>query len=126
MRIVKVEPGRVPYEKEIENNLKSIQAEVGVGLFQPLYLGAGIVLCCNEEGKLNGMPPNRRLGDDILCGPFFLDGRKRRGGIVSLTDRQMPAGQDAFAQRNNLPGKNRSWSPKSQFSLGKEEHNEEG
>ena len=39
LRIVKVEPGRAPYEKEIENNLKSIQAEVGVGLFQPLYLG---------------------------------------------------------------------------------------
>ena len=55
MRILKVEPGQVPYEKDIPNTLESIQAEVGGGLFQPLYVGEGIVLCCNEEGKLNGM-----------------------------------------------------------------------
>ena len=28
MRILKVEPGKAPYEKEIENNLRSVQAEV--------------------------------------------------------------------------------------------------
>lgn len=38
MRILKVEPGQVPYEKEIPNTLESIQAEVGGGLFQPLYV----------------------------------------------------------------------------------------
>lgn len=51
MRILKVEPGQVPYEKDIPNTLESIQAEVGGGLFQPLYVGEGIVLCCNEEGN---------------------------------------------------------------------------
>ena len=112
MRIVKVEPGRVPYEKEIENNLKSIQAEVGVGLFQPLYLGAGIVLCCNEEGKLNGMPPNRRLGDDILCGPFLLVGENGAGEFVSLTDRQMQLAQDAFAQPEQFTGEEPELEPK--------------
>lgn len=115
MRIVKVEPGRAPYEKKIENNLKSIQAEVGVGLFQPLYLGAGIVLCCNEEGKLNGMLPNRWLGDDIICGPFFLVGENNEGEFVSLTDRQVQLIQRAFAQPDQFTGEEPELEPKITF-----------
>lgn len=60
MRILKVEPGKAPYAKEMEEGLKAIQREVE-GLFQPLSMGDGVVLCCNDEGKLNGMQPNRRL-----------------------------------------------------------------
>ena len=73
MRILKVEPGKAPYAKEMAEGLKAIQREVE-GLFQPLSMGDGVILCCNDEGKLNGMQPNRRLGDDIICGPFFLAG----------------------------------------------------
>lgn len=36
MRILKVEPGKAPYAKEMEEGLKAIQREVE-GLFQPLY-----------------------------------------------------------------------------------------
>ena len=67
MRILKVEPGKAPYAKEMEEGLKAIQREVE-GLFHPLSMGDGVILCCNDEGKLNGMQPNRRLGDDIICG----------------------------------------------------------
>ncbi|MGN0313654.1 MAG: DUF3846 domain-containing protein, partial [Fusicatenibacter sp.] len=55
MRILKVEPGKAPYEKEIENNLDTIQQEVGGGLFQVLYMGDGTIMCYNDEGKLNGI-----------------------------------------------------------------------
>ena len=65
MRILKVEPGKAPYAKEMEEGLKAIQREVE-GLFQPLSMGDGVILCCNDEGKLNGMQPNRRLGYDII------------------------------------------------------------
>ena len=46
-------------------------------------------LCCNEEGNLNGMKPNRWLEDDIICGPFFLVGDDHEGGFCSLTDEQL-------------------------------------
>lgn len=59
MRILKVEPGKAPYAKEMEEGLKAIQREVE-GLFHPLSMGDGVILCCNDEGKLNGMQPNRR------------------------------------------------------------------
>ena len=104
MRILKVEPGQVPYEKEISNTLESIQAEVGGGLFQPLYVGEGIVLCCNEEGKLNGMEPNRRLGNDIVCGPFLLVGDSETGNFVSLTDDQLALGMETFAEPEQFTG----------------------
>ena len=50
MRILKVEPGKAPYAKEMEAGLKAIQREVE-GLFQPLSMGDGVILCCNDEGN---------------------------------------------------------------------------
>lgn len=46
MRILKVEPGQAPYEKEMEDTLAAIQQEVQ-GLFQPVYVEDGVILCCN-------------------------------------------------------------------------------
>ena len=50
MRILKVEPGEVPYVKDMKDGLEAIQQEVQ-GLFQPVYVEDGVILCCNEEGK---------------------------------------------------------------------------
>lgn len=115
MRILKVEPGQVPYEKNIPNTLESIQAEVGGGLFQPLYVGEGIVLCCNEEGKLNGMEPNRWLGNDIVCGPFFLVGDSESGNFVSLTDDQLSLGMETFAEPEQFTGEEPELEPWMEF-----------
>lgn len=115
MRILKVEPGQVPYEKDIPNTLESIQAEVGGGLFQPLYVGEGIVLCCNEEGKLNGMEPNRWLGNDIVCGPFFLVGDCESGNFISLTDDQLALGMETFAEPEQFTGEETELEPWMEF-----------
>lgn len=105
MRILKVEPGERPYEKEIENTLKDVQQEVGGGLFQPVCIGNGIVLCCNEEGKLNGMEPNRWLDDfDIVYGPFFLVGDDGCGEFVSLTDEQVEEYMERFGEPELFTG----------------------
>ncbi|WP_317854614.1 DUF3846 domain-containing protein [Chakrabartyella piscis] len=74
MKILKVEVGKEPYMKEIESDLKSLQNEVE-GLIEPIYMDDGNLIIVNEEGKINGMEPNRWLGDvDIICGPFFVCG----------------------------------------------------
>lgn len=70
MRILKVEPGEAPYVKDMKDGLEAIQQEVQ-GLFQPVYVEDGVILCCNEEGKLNGMKPNRWLEDEILSAGRF-------------------------------------------------------
>jgi len=97
MRILKVEPGKAAYEKDIDNTLESIQDEVGGGLFQPIYMGDGTVLCCNDEGKLLGMEMNRRLDNDIICGPFFVVA-EAGADFVSLTDEQLDTYMELFGE----------------------------
>lgn len=103
MRILKAEPGKAPYAKEMEEGLKAIQREVE-GLFQPLSMGDGVILCCNDEGKLNGMQPNRRLGGDIICGPFFLVGDDHAGGFCSLTEEQIQRYTQMFQEPEQFTG----------------------
>ena len=91
MRILKVEPGKAPYAKEMEEGLKAIQREVD-GLFQPLSMGDGVVLCCNDEGKLNGMQPNRRLGDD------------HAGSFCALTEEQVQGYTQMFQEPEQFTG----------------------
>jgi hypothetical protein len=92
IRVLKIEPGKMPYEKEIPNDLEGIQAEVE-GLFECVYLEGNCIAVVNEEGKINGMELNCRIGNDIIAGPFFICGDNQEGEFVSLTDEQ--AGQYA-------------------------------
>ena len=79
MRVLLVEPGKEPLSAEIGSGLSDMQAVVG-GLIQAVYpFEEPVALVCNEEGKLEGVPPNRALrhpetGEvyDIVVGTFFL------------------------------------------------------
>ncbi|MDD3227616.1 MAG: DUF3846 domain-containing protein [Oscillospiraceae bacterium] len=95
--VLKVEPGLPPAVKEIRNDLDGLQAEVE-GLIECINLPNGCVVVCNEEGKLNGMPPNRRLGADILCGSFFVCGSTQGGDFSSLSKSQIAEYSQLFAE----------------------------
>lgn len=78
MKIIIVKPFTNPYVKEIKGDLESMQAVVG-GYIQSIYpFDDEVALVCNEEGKINGLMPNRFLLDrnngicDFVCGDFFL------------------------------------------------------
>ena len=44
---------------------------------------------CNEEGKIIGLPLNRRIGDDIIAGVFIICGLDdRTSSFASLTSEQ--------------------------------------
>jgi len=85
IKVLKVEPGHKPYVTEIGNDLKSMQAVVG-GYIQAVPLAGDAVLICNEEGKLDGLPFNRRFGNDILVGTFFIASSDDLGEFISLPD----------------------------------------
>ena len=87
VHILKIEPGKLPYEKDIENTLESLQKEVG-GLIECVYLDDNCIAVCNEEGKINGMELNRRVGDDIIAGPFFIVAYSEDGEFVSINNEQ--------------------------------------
>ena len=64
MNVLMVEPGKAPYVTDIGNDLRSMQQAVG-GYIQAVYpYEEAVVLVCNEEGKLDGLPLNRALRDE--------------------------------------------------------------
>ncbi len=64
MKVLMVEPGKSPYETEIEGGLESLQAAVGGDIQATYPYEDPVALICNDEGKLIGMPLNRALYDD--------------------------------------------------------------
>jgi hypothetical protein len=91
IKIVVVEPGKLPYKKEIPDTLEAKQKIVG-GWIEVVTMGEttnGNRLCivCNEEGKLQGLEPNRLIrGFDMMVGTFFLSSYDQMGNDTTLTD----------------------------------------
>lgn len=107
IKILKVESGKPPCVKEIANDFKASQAEVE-GDIECVGFGDGCVAVINAEGKLNGMQPNRRNGDDIICGPFFICGDSPDGDFISLTEQQIEEYTRRFGEIEQLPYSNKS------------------
>ena len=84
IRVLKVEPGRLPEEITMPNTLKAFQAAVG-GYIEVLDLGGDALLVCNEEGKLAGLPANRCVCGDTIAGTFLVVG-SAEGEFCSLSD----------------------------------------
>ncbi|MFI3228380.1 MAG: DUF3846 domain-containing protein [Clostridia bacterium] len=116
IKILKIEVGKQPYMKEIDNNLKSLQREVG-GLIQPVELGFGCLAIVNDEGKINGSEPNRWLGDqDIICGDFFICGDDG-DDFKSLTDEQIEVCKRTFDEVPQFSGDEQELEPQA-FVIG--------
>ena len=114
IRILKIEPQNLPYKKEIANDLEGIQGEVE-GLFECIYLEDNCILVCNEEGKLNGMELNRRVGNDIIAGPFFIVGDSQDGEFVSLSDEQIEKYTQEFGKVQEFTGEEPEAQPRMEF-----------
>ena len=109
--VLKIEVGAPPEIKEIPNELSGLQNEVG-GLIECVYLDDGSIAVCNEEGKINGMEPNRRLGADIICGPFFICGDTLDGDFASLSEEQIQKYSEKFAEIPGFTGKEPELEPR--------------
>lgn len=100
LQIVYVEPGKPPIVNEVRNDLDSMQRAVG-GLLEPVYNRDGTVLVVNEQGKLLGLDVNRRVGDDVIVGPFFVVGDNGEE-FRSLTDAEVDRYMERFAQPEEI------------------------
>ncbi len=101
--VLKVEPQKAPYVKEISNDIRGSQSEVE-GLIDCVYLADGCIAVVNDEGKINGMELNRRLENDIIAGPFFICNADREGGFSSLTEAQIEKYSGQFAEIEHFTG----------------------
>ncbi len=104
MKVLMVEPGYAPYEKEI-NGLEEMQAAVG-GLIQFIYpYEEQVAIVCNDEGLINGMEFNRSVpgGYGGVFGPFFVCGLTEDGS-TSLSPEQIEFYKKAFCKAEILIG----------------------
>ena len=86
MKVVMVEPNKPAYVTEIGDDYQSLHDAVG-GLIEPIYYldDPRAVMVGNEEAKLIGLEGNRRFGDRIVAGTFFICGNGRED-FCSLPD----------------------------------------
>ena len=97
MRVLIVPPKARPYAAEIESGLEPMQELVG-GSIEMVDLDDNTSLVCNEEGKIQGLEGNRRIGRDIIAGTFFLCGFNEEGESVSLSDEQISKYYERFRE----------------------------
>jgi hypothetical protein len=88
LRVVGIEPGKPACEAEIADSLRAFQQAVGgnMEVFCPFEDNAVIV--CNEEGKIDGLPPNRTVHGEPMVGNLVIVGDNGEGEFCSLTDEQ--------------------------------------
>lgn len=104
MNVLVVEPGILPYEKEIKG-LQEMQALVG-GLIDAIYpYDDPVALVCNDEGLLLGLPFNRSVegGYGGICGTFFVCGLGE-DTFVSLSPELMEKYREKFRRAEILLG----------------------
>lgn len=71
LTIMVVEPQGNGEIRTIDNTLQNLQEIVG-GHIEVIRLESDLLLICNEEGKLMGLSPNRKVGNDMIVGTFFV------------------------------------------------------
>ena len=88
MKIVVKRAGKNPEVKEIKETLENLQEIVG-GYIECIDFGfSNILLVCNEEGKLLGLPANFVFRGDVIVGDVFFCSAGRED-FGSLTDDQI-------------------------------------
>ena len=94
IKVLMVEPGKHPKVTMLQDDLDTLQKAVSIGadyqgLIEIISIGNGDCLLCNEEGKLIGLEGNRRLGNDIIVGVFYILSEDLDGNLVSLSDKKI-------------------------------------
>lgn len=102
MRVLYFSPIAVrPQISHLAGDLASMQAAVG-GYIETVTLGDGLVVVCDEEARLKGIPVNKIVDGVSICGPFFLC---RAGGedLVGLSLDEAHRLRDQEFQRWRTP-----------------------
>ena len=108
IRVLMVKPMEAPTLVTLKNDLDSLQKAVSIGapeqgLIELVHLEDNIYILCNEEGKLIGLEPNRRLRDDILVGTFYVVADDEDGNLASLNADQIEKYSEFFGHVERIP-----------------------
>ena len=102
IRVLMVEPHEHPKEFLLKNTLQAMQEAVG-GLIDIVGLNDDACILLNDEGKLTGLEGNRRVGNDVIVGNFYVCGSSEDGQLVSLSDAEMESYKERFWEPEEIP-----------------------
>lgn len=105
IKVVLVKVNESPIVIEVEDDLKALQVLVG-GYIETILLADKMLIVCNEEGKIMNLPGNRRVGNDIIAGDFFVTACGDEGELVSLSEAQSKSALSMFSKPENYTGMN--------------------
>lgn len=88
MRAIIKEVGKQPQIKDVENTLDALKSLVG-GYIEVVRLDNGVLLICNEDGKMQGLPPNFKLGYDTVVGTAVFVSFDGKEDFTDLNDMQV-------------------------------------
>ena len=77
-----------PHRVEIVKDEYATYNNLVGGYLEVVTLDKGVLMVCNEEGKLDGLEPNLILPHDIIVGDIFFCSQKGPD-FASLTDAQI-------------------------------------
>lgn len=97
-KILIVEPNKEPYTKSVQDIEKALVEIVGELAY--FTLKGKIDLVYNAEGKLNNLPFNRVIEDDVICGTFAIIGHLG-DDWCSLTSKQIRFYKKQFQKRKD-------------------------
>lgn len=73
IKVLVKEPGKKPRHIYISNTLENLQSHVG-GYIETVTIAEDMVIICNEEGRLKGLPYNCRVLNIDFCGTIIFCG----------------------------------------------------
>lgn len=88
IRVMVFEPLREPHIEYIKNEKEAYESIVG-GDYTDQQLDKNTVVVYNTDDKALELMPNRGIGNDIICGTFFIASEADVGKYASLTDGQI-------------------------------------
>lgn len=108
IKVVLCEPDKLARITEIDNSLEGLQKAVqgSIEAFYPFE--EPVCIICNEEGKFNGMTPNRAVyGDnneiiDVIFGPFIICDCSKGEHLSSLSEKQLKQFMEQFKYPERL------------------------
>lgn len=71
IQVIVFEVGKEPELRTIENELKPLK-EIVQGYIETFLQPNGLIIICNEEGKLIGLPINRIMFNEPIAGNFLM------------------------------------------------------
>lgn len=73
MKVFFKEPGKAIRQMQVPNDLHVLQQLIG-GYIETVTLFADLVILCDEEGRLKGLPHNCEVCGIDFCGPIMFVG----------------------------------------------------